>query len=139
MPQRTLITEVNDIKAVARGINIFSCRKQIFKVQLYQFNAAQNQGLEKTVVRYYSLGQHSFWNALPGYTLIIYLFMLLTNIIPYDELGVIATILLYAPFAFGSVFLLRILIAWYAKRSLMRLATTLETERHKYSYVFHSR
>lgn len=138
MPQRTIITDVSDIKNIARDINIFSCRKQIFKVQLTQFSNTENQEVEKTVVRYYSFGQHGFWNALPGYTLLMYLVMIVANIIPIDSIGLVPIILLYVPFSFGSFFILRILIAWYAKRSLIKLANDIESRNHTYSFVLHT-
>lgn len=139
MQQRTVITDANDIRKIARDINIFSCRKQIFKVQLQQYSDVTNQGLEKSVVRYYSLGQHSFWNILPGYTLVMYLVLLFTGVIPYGVWGIIPTILLYAPFAFGFVFLLRIIVSWYAKRSLLKLANELEEQNNTYSFVLDTR
>lgn len=127
MQQRTFITNAEDIRSIARDINIFSCRKQIFKVQLNQFSEFENQAVEKKVVKFYSIGQHSFWNTLPVYTILAYLFLVFTNVIPFHQLGVVPTIILYAPFATGLVFLLRIVAAFYAKRSLIRMANELQT------------
>lgn len=127
MQQRTIITTTEDIRNIARDINIFSCRKQIFKVQLNQFSETENQDVEKRVVKFYSLGQHAFWNTLPAYTILVYLFLVFTGIIPFHQLGIVPTIILYAPFATGLVFLLRIIAAFYAKRSLIRMANELQT------------
>jgi magnesium transporter len=43
-------------------------------------------------------------------------------------LGIVPTILLYAPFAIGAIFFLRILATFYAKRSLLKLAQELQTD-----------
>ncbi len=125
MQQRTFVTNTEDIRSIAREINIFSCKRQIFKVQLNQFSEAENFEVEKRLVRLYSLGQHRIWTVLPVYTIILYLAMVFTNIIPYSELGIVPTILLYAPFAFGAILLLKVMTAWYAKRSLIKLSHEL--------------
>lgn len=128
MQQRTFINSPEDIRAIAGEINIFSCKKQIFKVQLSQLSEAENFTVEKKLVRFYSLGQHSFWNILPVYTILVYLIMVFTSIIPYHELGIVPTILLYAPFALAAILLLRIVVTLYAKRSLLKLAQELESD-----------
>jgi hypothetical protein len=133
MQQRTFITSPEDIRAIAGEINIFSCKKQIFKVQLSQLGEAENFAVEKKLVRFYSLGQHSFWNILPVYTILVYLLMVFTNIIPYHELGIVPTILLYAPFALAAMLLLRIAATLYAKRSLLKLEQELESDS---SFIF---
>lgn len=127
MQQRTIITTAEDIRNIARDINIFSCRKQIFKVQLNQFSEIENQDVEKRVVKLYSVGQHTFWNSLPAYSILAYLVLVITNIIPFEQLGIVPTIILYAPFATFLVFMLRMLAAFYAKRSLIRMANELQT------------
>lgn len=104
-------------------------------MQIRQYNHVENHELEKSVVRFYSFGQHNFWNALPGYTLLIYIMMILFKIIPYAEWGIVPTILLYVPFGFGLVFIFRVLIAWYAKRSLLKLADEMESG-GSYEYAF---
>jgi Flp pilus assembly protein TadB len=128
MQQRTIITRTEDIRSIARDISIFSCKKQIFKVQLSHISETENFEVEKKLVRLYSLGQHGFWAVLPVYTILVYLLLLFANIIPYHELGIVPTILLYAPFAIGAIFFLRILATFYAKRSLLKLAQELQTD-----------
>ncbi|MFZ6024638.1 MAG: hypothetical protein ACOYVG_09335 [Bacteroidota bacterium] len=128
MQQRTFITNAEDIRSIAGEINVFSCKKQIFKVQLSQLTETGNFVVEKKLVRFYSLGQHSFWTILPVYTILAYLLMVFMNIIPYDELGIVTTILLYAPFAIGAILLLRIAATLYAKRSLFKLAQELQSD-----------
>lgn len=125
MQQRNIVTSTEDIRSIAADISIFSCKKQIFKVQLNQFSEQENFDVEKKLVRFYSLGQHNFWNVLPAYTIMGYLMLVFTNIIPFYELGIVTTILLYAPFALGAIFLLRISATWYAKRSLIKMANEL--------------
>jgi len=127
MQQRTFITQAEDIRTIARDINIFSCKKQIFKVQISHFSEADNFETEKKIVRLYSLGQHSFWTIVPVYTILLYLLMVVANIIPYHELGIVLTILLYAPFAVGAILLLRVAATLYAKRSLLKMAQELQT------------
>lgn len=128
MQQRTFITDTEDIRGIAREISIFSCKKQIFKVQLSQLSETENFDVEKKLVKLYSLGQHAFWAILPVYTILIYLMMVVVRIIPYNELGIIPTILLYAPFALGAILLLRITATIYAKRSLNKLAQELQSD-----------
>lgn len=127
MQQRTFIINAEDIRSIARDISIFSCKKQIFKVQLNQFSEAENFEVEKKVVRLYSIGQHGFWTVLPVYTILIYLSMVFAAIIPYNELGIVPTILLYAPFSIGAILLLRASATLYAKRALIKLAADLHT------------
>lgn len=133
MQQRTIITNAEGIRSIARDINIFSCKKQIFKVQISQLSEAENFEVEKKLVKFYSLGQHGFWTILPVYTILVYLLMVFTHIIPYHELGIVTTILLYAPFALGAIFILRIAATLYAKRSLLKLAEELQSDP---SFVF---
>lgn len=128
MQQRTFITSAEDIRSIAGEINVFSCKKQIFKVQLSQLAETENFEVEKRLVRLYSLGQHSFWTILPVYTILVYLLMVLANIVPYDELGIVTTILLYAPFAIGAILVLRIAATLYARRSLLKLSQELESD-----------
>ncbi len=128
MQQRTFITSAEDIRSIAGEINVFSCKKQIFKVQLSHLAETENFVVEKKLVRLYSLGQHSFWTVLPVYTILVYLLMVFANIIPYDELGTVTTILLYAPFAIGAILILRITATLYARRSLLKLAQELESD-----------
>jgi hypothetical protein len=139
MSQRTVLSDTNDIRIVAKDISVFSCRKRIFKARFHHFTDAQNIELEKAVVRYYSLNQHSFWNILPGYTFILYLFLVVANIISYTKLGLIPIILLYIPFALVSVYLIRIAITWYAKKSLLKLAHDLELQNAQYSFAMSAR
>lgn len=127
MQQRNIITNPEDIRSVANDINVFTCKKQIFKVQLSQLSETENFEVEKKLVKFYSLGQHAFWTVLPVYTIIVYLLLVFTHIIPYHELGIVPTILLYAPFALGAILLLRIAATLYAKRSLLKLAEELHT------------
>lgn len=106
MSQRTVLSDTNDIRMIAKDISVFSSRKKIFKAKFYHFTDSQNLELEKTVVRYYSLNQHNFWNILPGYILASYLLLVFAGIISYHELGLIPIILLYIPFALVFIFLL---------------------------------
>ncbi len=133
MQQRTFIANTEHIRSIAREINIFSYKKQIFKVQLSQLTETENFSVEKKLVRFYSLGQHAFWTILPVYTILVYLLMVFTNIVPYEELGIIPTILLYAPFAMVAILVLRVMVTLYAKRSLLKLADELQTDP---SFVF---
>lgn len=139
MSQRTVLSDVNDIRVVANDISIFSCRKRIFKARFHQFTDSQNLELEKTVVRYYSLNHQSFWNILPGYTLVIYLLLVFADVISFSRLGLIPIILLYIPFALVSVYITRIAVTWYAKRSLLKLANDLELQNTHYSFVMSAR
>ena len=93
-----------------------------------QLSDAENFEVEKKLVRFYSLGQHEFWTILPVYTIIIYVLMVFANIIPYHELGIVPTILLYAPFAIAAILLSRVVVTLYAKRSLLKLAADLHTD-----------
>jgi FlaA1/EpsC-like NDP-sugar epimerase len=139
MSQRTVLSDVNDIRVVAKDISIFSCRKRIFKAKFHQFTDSQNIELEKIVVRYYSLIQQKFWNTLPGYTLITYLLFVFADVISFNKLGLIPIILLYIPFAFVLVYITRIAVTWYAKRSLLKLANDLELQNSHYSFVMSAR
>lgn len=135
MSQRTILSDIDDIRLIAKDINVFSCRKRIFKARFHQFSDSQNMELEKTVVRYYSLNQQSFWNILPGYTLVIYLLLVFADVISFNRLGLIPIILLYIPFALVSVYLTRIAVTWYAKRSLLKLVNDLEIQNAHYSFA----
>lgn len=139
MSQRTVISDTNDIRMVAKDISIFSSRKKIFKAKFDHFTDSQNLELEKTVVRYYSLNQHNLWNILPGYILATYLLLVFTDIISYNKLGLISIILLYIPFAIGSISLTRVAVTWYAKKSLLKLANDLELQNSHYAYVMSAR
>jgi len=139
MSQRTILSDINDIRNVAKDINVFSCKKKIFKARFYQFTDSQNMELEKTIVRYYSLNQHNFWNILPGSTLISYLLLVFADFVSFNKLGLIPIILLYIPFALVSVCLTRIAVTWYAKRSLLKLANQLELQSTQYSFVMSAR
>lgn len=139
MSQRTLLSDTNDIRMIAKDISVFSSRKKIFKAKFYQFTDSQNLELEKTVVRYYSLNQHNFWNILPGYILGSYLLLVFAGIISYQELGLIPIIFLYIPFALVSIFLTRLAVTWYAKKSLQKLANDLEMQNSHYSFVMSAR
>lgn len=126
MQQRTLISEPEQIRLLSKGIHLFSCRKQMFKVQLDGLSDKDNYELERRIVRSYSLGQHSLMGALPSVTILIYLFFVLSGMIPYLNLGIVPTILLYVPFAALLVILCRVLVTIYARRSLHKLAEQLE-------------
>ena len=128
MQQRTFITRSEDISNIAkRHYYIFQQKNRFSKVQLNQFSEAENFEIEKKLVKMYSLGQHGFWTILPIYTILVYLLMVLINIIPYNELGAVPTILLYAPFALVAILLLRVFATLYARRSLLKLANELHT------------
>ncbi len=139
MSQRTVLSDTNDIRMIAKDISIFSSRKKIFKAKFYHFTDSQNLELEKRVVRYYSLNQHNFWNILPVYTLGSYLLLVFAGIISYHELGLIPTIVLYVPFALISIFLSRLTVTLYAKKSLQRLANDLDLQNSHYSFVMSAR
>lgn len=135
MSQRTVLSDTNDIRMIAKDISVFSSRKKIFKAKFYHFTDSQNLELEKTVVRYYSLNQHNFWNILPVYILGSYLLLVFAGIISYHELGLIPTIVLYVPFALVCIFLARLAVTLYAKKSLQRLANELELQNSHYSFL----
>lgn len=139
MSQRTVLSDTNDIRMIAKDISVFSSRKKIFKAKFYHFTDSQNLELEKTVVRYYSLNQHNFWNILPGYILASYLLLVFAGIISYHELGLIPIILLYIPFALVFIFFTRSAVTWYAKKSLQKLANDLELQNSHYSFVMSAR
>lgn len=134
MHQRTLISEPEQIRRLSKGIHFFSSRKQMFKVQLNGFSDKENYKLEKRIVRYYSLGQHALLGALPPITILIYLFFVLSGLIPYLNLGIVLTILLYVPFAALLMIVCRVLVTFYARRSLHKLAEQLE-DYHELSWA----
>ena len=135
MSQRTVLSDTNDIRMIAKDISVFSSKKKIFKAKFYHFTDSQNLELEKTVVRYYSLNQHNFWNILPVYILGSYILLVFAGIISYHELGLIPTIVLYVPFALVCIFLARLAVTLYAKKSLQRLANELELQNSHYSFL----
>lgn len=139
MSQRTVLSDINDIRIVANDISVLSCKKKIFKAKFHHFSDSQNLELEKTVVRYYALNQHNFWNILPGYILVTYLLLVFTDIISYHKLGLIPIILLYIPFALVSVYVTRVAVTIYAKKSLLKLANDLELQNSHYSFVMSAR
>jgi len=51
----------------------------------------------------------------------------------------IPTIILYVPFALVSIFLTRLAVTWYAKKSLQKLANDLELQNSHYSFVMSAR
>ena len=133
MQQRIIITNVDDIKIISHDISPYHTRKRIFKVQLNQFSEQENQDVERQIVRLYHMGQHSGLNLLPLLTIVLYLSMVSFGWVPFHQIGIVPTIILYAPFAIICTFIVRILVVWYARKSMQKLASELSNG-HSYSF-----
>ncbi|NCT93751.1 MAG: hypothetical protein GXC72_04965 [Chitinophagaceae bacterium] len=134
MQQRLIITKTDDIRQLAHEIKFFSMRKRMFKIQLAEVGETDNHSIEKQVVRLYAMSQHPIMNTLPLFNILAYLFLVSFNVVPYAQVGIVATIALYAPFSVLVTVIARVLTIWYARKSMLRLADHLDHHPH-YSFV----
>lgn len=125
MEQKIIISNVSDIQQIAHEISMFNVQKRIIKVHLNQFTEAENRQLECEIVKQYAAGGQQVDGKTGICTLLVYLALVVTDIIPVFKWGAINTILLYVVLSLAGIMFIRMYRIWHARKSLNRLAREL--------------
>ena len=125
MQQKIIVSTAADIKNIAHEMGLFHTQKRTIKVHLSQLSEEENRRIENRIVKQYAANDFHQSNVFGINTLMGYVLLVATNIIPVIKLGITNAILLYVFFSIAVMLIVRVYNFWHARRELMRLAEEL--------------
>ncbi|MBK6266070.1 hypothetical protein JKA74_13585 [Marivirga sp. S37H4] len=126
MKQEIIITDLAEIKGVAKEISLFTTRRKNILIRIPHLTEEENSQLEAKVTKHYSAcgcGQGRISGVI---TLVGYVLLVLTGIISIYELGVLNTILLYFACSIVTMLIGKIYGLWNARKALLKLVNELQ-------------
>lgn len=129
MKQELIISEVAEIRKIARKINFFNLPREKIKMHLPLLTESENEQLEKIVQKHYGACGCGQGRIAGMFTLAGFVLLLCTGVVSIVQLGIWKTLLYYFLVSMLTMLIAKGYGIVQARKSLLRLADDLEQKK----------
>lgn len=124
---RIVVTSADEIRALAKGINILSTGKvRPVEVNISQLNDVDNRRIGEELQNLYSACGCEQGRISGAFALVAYLFLIITGIVPMEEIGMQKTMIYFVIFAAFAMLIGKLYGISKGRKAILELANKVD-------------